>query len=48
MSYTAKDAAHDVADVLRAASKEAGKRNYTAAVIVAGGNGTRMGGEVTK
>ena len=48
MSYTAKDAAHDVADVLRAASKEAGKRNYTAAVIVAGGNGTRMGGEITK
>ena len=48
MSYTAKEAARDVADVLRAADKEAGKRNYTAAVIVAGGSGTRMGTEVTK
>lgn len=48
MSYTAKEAARDVADVLRAADKEAGKRNYTAAVIVAGGSGTRMGSEVTK
>ena len=48
MSYTAKQAAKDTADVLRAASKTAGKRNYTAAVIVAGGNGTRMGTEVTK
>ena len=48
MSYTAKEAAKDVADVLRAADKEAGKRNYTAAVIVAGGNGTRMGANVTK
>ena len=34
--------------MLRAASKTAGKRNYTAAVIVAGGNGTRMGTDVTK
>ena len=48
MSYTAKQAARDVADVLRAADKEAGKRNYTAAIIVAGGSGTRMGSEVTK
>lgn len=48
MSYTAKDAAHDVADVLRAADKNAGKRNYTAAIIVAGGNGTRMGSTTTK
>ena len=48
MSYTAKEAAKDTADVLRAASKTAGKRNFTAAVIVAGGNGTRMGTEVTK
>ena len=42
MSYTAKEAAHDAADVLRAASKHAGKRNYTAAIIVAGGSGTRL------
>ena len=48
MSYTAKEAARDVADVLRAADKEAGKRNYTAAVIVAGGSGTRMGTALTK
>ena len=48
MSYTAKDAAKDAADVLRAASKHAGKRDYTAAIIVAGGNGTRMGTETTK
>lgn len=48
MSYTAKEAAKDTADVLRAASKTAGKRNFTAAVIVAGGNGTRMGTQVTK
>ena len=48
MSYTAKQAAHDAADVLRAASKTAGKRNFTAAVIVAGGSGTRMGSDVTK
>ena len=48
MSYTAKEAAKDAAEVLRAASKTAGKRNFTAAVIVAGGNGTRMGTDVTK
>ncbi|MBQ5793016.1 MAG: 2-C-methyl-D-erythritol 4-phosphate cytidylyltransferase, partial [Clostridia bacterium] len=48
MNYTAKDAALDAADVLRAASKHAGKRNYTAAIIVAGGSGTRMGTETTK
>lgn len=48
MSYTTKEAAHDIADVLRAADKEAGKRNYTAAVIVAGGSGTRMGEKTTK
>ena len=48
MSYTVNQAAKDTADVLRAASKTAGKRNFTAAVIVAGGSGTRMGTEVTK
>lgn len=48
MSYTAKEAAHDVADVLRAADKNAGKRNYTAAVIVAGGTGSRMESTTTK
>lgn len=48
MSYTAKEAAHDIADVLRAADKNAGKRNYTAAIIVAGGSGTRMGTATTK
>lgn len=48
MSYTAKQAAKDVADVLRAADKNAGKRNYTAAVIVAGGSGSRMESDTTK
>lgn len=48
MSYTKKEAAHDIADLLRAADKNAGKRNRTAAVIVAGGSGTRMGSETTK
>lgn len=48
MNYTAKQAAHDVADVLRAADKNAGKRNRTAAVIVAGGSGSRMESDTTK
>ncbi len=48
MSYTAKQAAKDAADILRAASKTGGTRNCTAAVIVAGGSGSRMESDTTK
>ena len=43
-----KDAAHKIAEVLRAASGKTGKKYFTTAVILAAGSSTRMGGDSTK
>ena len=43
-----KELASAVADILRAAAGQPKKKCFTSAIIVAGGSGTRVGGDITK